>query len=135
MRAPSGELWIRGIRLVTILIKMFGVLASCVLLCVTMGCARPQKYIDMTCGKMPSETLLDREVAIQCQQFRQDEAATAVYNEANLLLKSYRACLETYEQAPARAREYCGEYGKVLRNIGLQIKEPLDTDPSAKNAA
>ena len=135
MRAPSGELWIRGIRLVTILIKMFGVLASCVLLCVTMGCARPQKYIDMTCGKMPSETLLDREVAIQCQQLRQDEAATAVYNEANLLLKSYRACLETYEQAPARAREYCGEYGKALRNIGLQIKEPTDTDPSAKDAA
>lgn len=97
-------------------------------------CASPT-YIDMTCGKMPSETLLDREVAIQCQQFRQDEAATAVYNEANLLLKSYRACLEMYEQAPARAREYCGEYGKVLRNIGLQIKEPLDTDPSAKNAA
>ena len=121
--------------MVTILIKTFGVLASCALVCVTMGCARPQKYIDMTCGKMPSETLLDREVAIQCQQFRQDEAATAVYNEANLLLKSYRACLERYEQAPARAREYCGEYGKALQNIGLQIKEPLDTDPSAKDAA
>jgi hypothetical protein len=43
--------------------------------------------------------------------------------------------LETYEQVPARAREYCGEYGKALRNIGLQIKEPLDTDPSAKDAA
>ncbi len=84
---------------------------------------------------MPSETLLDREVAIQCQQFRQDEAATAVYNEANLLLKSYRACLERYEQTPARAREYCGEYEKALQNIGLQIKEPLDTDPSAKDAA
>jgi len=117
------------------MMKMFGVGAFCALMLVAVSCVRPQKYIDMTCGKMPSETLLDREVAIQCQQFRQDEAATAVYNEATLLLRSYRACLETYEQVPARAREYCGEYGKALRNIGLQIKEPLDTDPSAKDAA
>ena len=117
------------------MMKMFGVGAFCALMLVAVSCVRPQKYIDMTCGKMPSETLLDREVAIQCQQFRQDEAATAVYNEATLLLRSYRACLETYEQAPARAREYCGEYGKALQNIGLQIKEPLDTDPSAKGAA
>ena len=102
---------------------------------VTTGCERPQKFIDITCGKMPGETLLDRERAIQCQQFRQDEAATAVYNEAILLLKSYRACLEKYEQAPARAREYCGQYGKALQDIGLQIKEPLDTDPLTKDAA
>jgi hypothetical protein len=106
--------------------KTFGVLVSCALLFVTAGCVRPQKYIDITCGKMPGETLLDREAAIQCQQYRQDEAATSVYNEATLLLKSYRACLEKYEQAPARAREYCGEYGKALQGIGLQIKEPLD---------
>jgi len=106
-----------------------------VLLFVTAGCVRPQKYIDITCGKMPGETLLDREVAIQCQQFRQDEAGTAVYNEATLLLKSYRACLEKYEQAPARAREYCGPYGKALREIGLQIKESLDADSSAKDTA
>jgi hypothetical protein len=99
------------------MMKMFGVWAFCALLLVTVSCVRPQKYIDM---------------AIQCQQFRQDEAATAVYNEATLLLKSYRACLETYEQVPPRAREYCGEYGKALRNIGLQIKESLDTEPSTK---
>jgi hypothetical protein len=80
---------------------------------------------------MPGETVLDRERAIQCQQFRQDEAATAVYSEATLLLKSYRACLEKYEQAPARAREYCGQYGKALKDIGLQIKELPDADPSA----
>ena len=108
--------------------KMFAVLTSCVLLCVTAGCVRPSKFIDMACGKMPGETLLDREAAIQCQQFRQDEAATAVYNEATLILKSYRGCLEKYERAPASAREYCGQYGKALRDIGLQIKEPLDTD-------
>ena len=84
---------------------------------------------------MPGETLLDREAAIQCQQFRQEEAATAVYNEASLLLKSYRACLEKYEQTPVRAREYCGQYGKALQNIGLQIKEPLDTGPPIKDEA
>ena len=117
------------------MVKPFGVLALCGLLFVPVGCARPQKYIDITCGKMPGETLLDREVAIQCQQFRQDEAATAVYNEATLLLKSYRACLERYEQVPARAREYCGQYGKALQDIGLQIKEPLDTDLPTKDAA
>lgn len=117
------------------MMKMFGVMVSCLLLFVAFGCARPQKYIDITCGKMPGETLVDREAAIQCQQFRQDEAATAVYNEATLLLASYRACLEKYEQAPARAREYCGQYGKALRDIGLQITEPLDTDLSTKNAA
>jgi hypothetical protein len=117
------------------MIRTLAVLASCALIFVTAGCARPQKYIDVTCGKMPGETLLDREVAIQCQQFRQDEAATAVYNEASLLLKSYRACLETYEQVPVRAREYCGQYGIALQNIGLQIKEPIDTDSSAKDMA
>jgi hypothetical protein len=112
--------------------KTFGVLASCALMFVTTGCVRPQKYIDITCGKMSGETLLDREVAIQCQQFKQEEAATAVYNEATLLLKSYRACLEKYEQAPARAREYCGQYRKALQDIGLQIKEPIDVDPPTK---
>ena len=106
--------------------KTLCVLALCTLTFVTMGCVRPQKYIDISCAKMSGETLLDREAAIQCQQFKQDEAATAVYNEATLLLASYRACLEKYEQAPARAREYCGQYGKALQDIGLQIKEPLD---------
>jgi hypothetical protein len=108
------------------MMKTLGVLVSCAMLFVTAGCASPQKYIDITCGKMPGETLLDREAAIQCQQFREDEAATAVYNEATLLLKAYRACLEKYEQAPARAREYCGQYAKALQDIGLQIKEPLE---------
>lgn len=115
--------------------KTFGVLVSCALLFVTAGCVPPQKYIDITCGNMPGETLVDREAAIQCQQFKQDEAATAVYHEASLLLASYRACLEKYEQAPARAREYCGQYGKALQDIGLQIKEPIDTDPPAKDTA
>ena len=115
-----------GVRLAATMMKKTVVLISCALLCVTAGCVRPSKFIDITCGKMPGETLLDREAAIQCQQFRQDEAATAVYNEATLLLTSYRACLEKYEQAPARARDYCGQYGKALQDIGLQIKEPLD---------
>lgn len=114
------------------MMKMLGVLVSCAMLLITPGCARPQKYIDITCGKMPGETLLDREAAIQCQQFKQDEAATAVYNEATLLLASYRACLEKYEQAPVRAREYCGQYAIALQNIGLKIEEPLNTGPSAK---
>jgi len=125
----------QGIRLAAKMVKPFGVVALCALLFVPAGCVRPQKYIDITCGKMPGETLLDRERAIQCQQFRQDEAATAVYNEATLLLKSYRACLERYEQVPVRAREYCGQYGKALQDIGLQIKEPLDTDLPAKDVA
>jgi methylaspartate ammonia-lyase len=84
---------------------------------------------------MPGETLLDREAAIQCQQFRQEEAATAVYNEATLLVKSYRACLEKYEQMPVRAREYCAMYGKALQDIGLQIKEPVDAGLTEKDAA
>jgi methylaspartate ammonia-lyase len=84
---------------------------------------------------MPGETLVDREAAIQCQQFRQDEAATAVYNEATLLLASYRACLEKYEQVPVRAREYCGQYGKALQDIGLQIKEPIDAGSLPKDTA
>lgn len=125
----------QGIRVGTKRMRTFSVLAVCALLFVTAGCVRPQKFIDITCGKMPGETLLDREVAIQCQQFKQDEAATAVYHEATLLLKSYRACLERYEQAPARAREYCGQYGKALQDIGLQIKEPLDTGLPAKDTA
>ena len=117
------------------MMRTFSLLVVSMLLCVSAGCVRPQKFIDVTCGKMPGETLLDREAAIQCQQFKQDEAATAAYSEAGLLLKSYRACLEKYEQAPTRAREYCGQYGKALQDIGLKIKEPLDTDQSAKDAA
>jgi len=115
--------------------RMVCIAASCALMMAGSGCARPQKYIDITCGKMPGETLLDREAAIQCQQFRQEEAATAVYSEATLLMKSYRACLEKYEQTPARAREYCGQYGKALKDIGLQIKELPDADPSATDPA
>ena len=117
------------------MMRLVGILASCVLMFAASSCLRPQKYIDITCGKMPGETLLDRETAIQCQQFRQEEAATAVYNEATLLLKSYRACLEKYEQAPARARDYCGQYGKALKDIGLQIKELPDADSSSTNLA
>ena len=112
------------------MMRTLTLLVSCALLIVTVGCAHPQKYIDVTCGKMSGETLVDREAAIQCQQFKQDEAATAVYHEAALLLASYRACLEKYEQAPARAREYCGQYGKALQDIGLQIKEPPDVKTS-----
>jgi hypothetical protein len=111
------------------------IVISCALAFIAISCARPQKYIDITCGKMPGETLLDREAAIQCQQFRQEEAATAVYNEATLLMKSYRACLEKYEQTPVRAREYCAMYGKALQDIGLQIKEPLDASLTGKEAA
>lgn len=115
--------------------RLIGILAFCALIFAGSGCGQPRKYIDITCGKMSGETLLDREAAIQCQQFRQDEAATAVYSEATLLLKSYRACLEKYEQAPARAREYCGQYGKALKDIGLQIKELPGADPSATDLA
>ena len=118
-----------------LLARFCATMISCVLTVVVGGCARPQKYIEVTCGKLPGETLLDREAAIQCQQFKQDEAATAVYNEANLLLKSYRACLEKYEQAPSRAREYCGQYSKALQDIGLQIKETPDANPPTKDTA
>jgi hypothetical protein len=82
-----------------------------------LACTSPHQYIDVTCSKMAGETLLDRETAIQCQTFRQAEAATAAYNEANLLMKSYRACLAKYEQTPGRAKEYCSEYPRALSEI------------------
>jgi hypothetical protein len=127
-------MWDMGIRMLGKTSIRLVVLVACSML-LTAGCVRPSKYMDIACGKMPGETLLDREAAIQCQQFRQDEAATAVYNEAALLLASYRACLEKYEQAPVRAREYCGQYGKALQDIGLQIKEPLDAGSPTKDSA
>ncbi len=77
--------------------------------------------------------MVDREAAIQCQTFKQTEAATAAYNEATLLLRSYRACLEKYEATPARAKEYCAQYPKALQDIGLQVKEPIE--PAATSAA
>jgi hypothetical protein len=95
-----------------------GVLASAVLLLGPIACTRPHQYIDVTCSKMAGGTLLDREAAIQCQTFRQKEAATAVYNEALLLMKSYRACLAKYEGTPPdRAKEYCAEYPKALASV------------------
>jgi hypothetical protein len=100
-----------------------------------MACTKPHQYIDVTCSKMPGETLLDREAAIQCQTFRQAEAATAVYNEAMLLVKSYRACLEKYEEVPARAKEYCAQYPRALQEIGLQIKEQPESSPRADAAS
>jgi hypothetical protein len=96
-----------------------------------IACTKPHQYIDVTCSKMPGETLLDRETAIQCQTFRQAEAATAVYNEAMLLVRSYRACLEKYEDVPARAKEYCAQYPRALQEIGLQIKEQPESLPRA----
>jgi hypothetical protein len=104
------------------LIRVCSIVASCALVLAAAGCVRPQNYIDITCGKMSGETLLDRELAIQCQQFKQDEAATAIYNEATLLMKSYRSCLDKYEQTPARARESCSLYAKALS----QRWEPRD---------
>jgi hypothetical protein len=82
-----------------------------------LACTSPHQYIDVTCSKMSGETLVDREAAIQCQTFRQAEAATAAYNEAQLLMKSYRACLAKYEQTPGRTKEYCGEYSRALSEI------------------
>src|SRR5262245_50764389 len=79
-----------------------------------VACTKPHQYIDVTCSKMAGETVLDRENAIQCQTFRQVEAATAVYNETLLLMKSYRACVAKYEQTPGSAKEYCSEYARAL---------------------
>ena len=95
------------------------------------GCTKPHQYIDVTCSKMAGGTVLDREAAIQCQTFKQAEAATAVYNEAMLLVKSYRGCLEKYETLPAKAKEYCAQYPKALQEIGLQINET--PEPPSKN--
>lgn len=61
------------------------------------ACGEGYRYIDTACAKMPGDTAESREAALQCQQFRQAEAAAAVYTEAAQLLKSYRACLERYE--------------------------------------
>jgi hypothetical protein len=82
-----------------------------------IACTKPHQYIDVTCAKMAGETVLDRENAIQCQTFRQAEAATAVYNETLLLMKSYRACLAKYEETPGRAKEYCSEYSRALTEV------------------
>ncbi len=93
-------------------------LMACAVLFGPLACTRPHQYIDVTCGRMAGETLLDREAAIQCQTFRQKEAATAVYNEALLLVKSYRACLAKYEGTPPdKVKEYCAEYPKALASV------------------
>ncbi len=97
----------------------FGLLAATVL----SGCIESRKFIETTCAKMPGDTVEARDAAVQCQKFRQAEAATAVYNEAAQLLKSYRACLGRYEQTPVRAKEYCTLYAKALQEIGLHIRE------------
>ena len=81
-----------------------------------IACTSPHQYIDVTCSKLPGGSLVDREAAIQCQTFRQAQAATAVYNEATLLMKSYRACLAKHEQTPGRT-EYCSEYSRALTEI------------------
>ncbi|MGQ0811790.1 MAG: hypothetical protein ACT4OO_11285 [Nitrospiraceae bacterium] len=91
------------------------------------GCGEGHKYIDTTCAKLPGDTAQARDAAVQCQQFRQSEAATAVYNEAAQLLRSYRDCLQKYEQTPARAKEYCALYPKALHEIGLEVKEAPET--------
>ena len=97
------------------------------------ACTSPQQYIDVACSRLAGDTIVDREAAIQCQTFKQTEAATAAYNEATLLMRSYRACLEKYETLPAKSKEYCAQYPKALRDIGLQITEPAE--PTATSHA
>lgn len=97
--------------------KALGAALVLILIFGPIACTRPHQYIDVTCSKMAGNTLLDREAAIQCQTFRQTEAATAVYREATLLVKSYRACLVKYEETPGRSKEYCGEYSKALADV------------------
>ena len=46
------------------------------------------------------------------------EAATAVYNETHLLLKSQRACLAKYEQTPDRAKSIVLSI-QALNGVGL----------------
>lgn len=82
-----------------------------------LACSSPHRYIDVVCSKMGGDTVVDREVAIQCQTFKQAQAATAVHAEASLLVKSYRACLAKYEQTPGRANELCAEYPKAISNV------------------
>jgi hypothetical protein len=101
----------------TSVVKVSTALLFLILAFSPLACTSPHQYIDVTCSKMSGETLVDREAAIQCQTFRQAEAATAVYNEAHLLLKSQRACLAKYEQTPGRAKEYCSEYSRALSEI------------------
>lgn len=110
--------------------KVLGTGFTGMLAFVIVACNSPHQYIDVTCSKMSGETILDREVAIQCQTFRQAEAATAVYQEATLLVKAYRSCLEKYEQTPARSKEYCAPYPKALQEIGLKINEEPESLPS-----
>ena len=98
--------------------RRFSLWTLSALLILIAGCARPQKFIDVVCGKIPGETLLDREAAIQCQTFKKAEAATVVYTEAALLVKSYRACLKKYEGMPSdKAADYCAEYPKAFATV------------------
>ena len=98
------------------------------------GCVHPRKFIDMTCGNMPEGAARSGSgnsmSAIQSGRGRQG----SLY-KAGLLLKSYRACLKTFKQAPARVREYRGQYGKALEDIGLKIQEPGDSCPVTNDAA
>ena len=82
-----------------------------------LACSSPHRYIDVVCSNMRGDTVVDREVAIQCQTFKQAEAATSVYMEASLLVKSYRACLAKYEPMPGKATELCAKYPKAISNV------------------
>jgi hypothetical protein len=108
---------------VTCLMKLMAYPLSLLVVTALSGCTESRKFIETNCAKMPGDTVEARDAAVQCQKFRQAEAATAVYNEAAQLLKSYRACLERYEQTPLRAKESCGLYAKALQDIGLHIRE------------
>lgn len=94
----------------------------------------PKAISSVACTKIAGEIALGPEVATQCENSRQEEAASAVYNEAMLLVRSYRSCLEKYERAPAQSKEYCGEYPKALKAIGLKIKEAPEA-PTENTAA
>lgn len=96
-----------------------------------LACTGPRQYIDVTCSKMPGETLVDRETAIQCQTFRQAEAATAAYNEASLypIESVWPNCSCNLSDVSRKVRNRAPLSQRVLRPVyeGASSHWPADT--------
>jgi len=70
---------------------------------------------------MPHWDLIsNRNVALQCQEYKQREADAALRSEIVQLVKAYRLCLAKYEGDPEKAKESCSVYTQALHEIEIK---------------
>ncbi len=73
-------------------------------------------------GQMDCSTQRDR-WAMECQEYYKKKADAEIRQEVAELLKSYRLCLQKYEDNPTKAKANCSVYNQALHEIDIKYRE------------